>query len=430
MRRILLQILLLLAPLHVASAMEAASPLQRTQEAIGAYLSNLTENATLAERHQGYAVRVFNDTVYPIIDGDMMARRAMGLSYDRASERQKQAFTSAFRAYLSQMWVNLFYSVEAGEIRWQPVEYTDQNTRAVLTAKLGSLWFGTRIRFKLYWSESWRVYDVDIDRKSIVRGTRADFNESLEGHSLARALAAYIKDAPALPLVTLGATDWSPYVASNLPGNGLAASIVTQAFAAVGYRVDYRFQPLRKLNDLAIAGEVDGFVTAWEDQEDDSIILTDPYLANWLVFIKRKDDPFALDGNGKPQERVTPAHYRLGVYRDVNYGPSLDAYLKDFKQHERDYCSQLFRDVASKSLDLAIVDQWVADIELAGKDNVASYLTKVVPPVEMRTVHVSLQKTADNYAEHLAEAFNAGLNIIRKNGTYASTLAKHQYPDE
>lgn len=427
MIRLSLAIIVLLLNMLSVQAEETAAPEDVVRDVVTGYLSVLEDNQSIAATHPSYAMQVFREEVKPELATEAMATKAMGEYAQRASVRQLDAFSKAFNSYLAQTWVNLFASVDAKEIRWYPTEYPKGKNRAVVIAKLGSRWFGTRLKFKLNWVDGWQINDIDVNNHSIVRGTRADFREAVADNSIARALASYIKQAPAQPEVTLGATDWGPYISSSLPDNGLAAAIVSAAYEAVGYHLSLKFMPLKKLNSLAVSGNLDGMVAAWRYQSDDSVELTSPYLTNRLVFIKRDDDPFALTEDAHLAKSITPEFYRLGVYGDVNYGGDLAVLLEEFTLKERDYCLQLFHDVATKSLDLAIVDEWVASIELKRGANIASHLSVVSPSIDQRDVFVSVQKTGDGRDDLLVDAFNSGLSLIKKNGTYDAILKKHNY---
>ena len=118
--------------------------------------------------------------------------------------------------------------------------------------------------------------------------------------------------------------------------------------------------------------------------------------------------------------------YRLGLYEDVDYGSAIKKKLSGFVIDRRDYCSQLIRDVANKSLDVALLDHWAGSIEMKQTPAVADHLTMLNTPIGERLMHLRVKRTAED-ADVIIDAFNTGLSRIRDNGTYAELLKLHKY---
>ena len=118
---------------------------------------------------------------------------------------------------------------------------------------------------------------------------------------------------------------------------------------------------------------------------------------------------------------------RLGIYSEINYGPWLDNIDRYFAVEPRDYCSQLFRDVANNNLDLALVDEWVASTELASNPTIAEHLVLAPGDIARTSIHLAINRQLSN-ASALITGFNHMLQQMKQDGSYQQILEKHQYP--
>ena len=61
-------------------------------------------------------------------------------------------------------------------------------------------------------------------------------------------------------IVTIAATEWSPYMSENMPDNGIIPEIIRVAFEKAGYKVIFKFYPWRRLLALTKNGDVDAAI--------------------------------------------------------------------------------------------------------------------------------------------------------------------------
>lgn len=415
--RVLFAMMLMLPLLNCWAIDGPADSIRRLQDGISNQLKAYPE----LTGQQPFSRQLVRDWLLPVTDTGMMASTALGSSAGRLASAQ----TDALRGAISEQILRTMAPLLQPPAQFGQPEATRNGNNASVSSSLD----GTRIRYQMSYLAGWKIVDIVVNDHSLLAGFSADLQRRISSNGIAQAVAALGDELQTeTPLVRLGAHAWGPYLASNMPNQGLAADIVSAAFTHAGYRTELVFAPTQKLEEMTRSGELSGDIAAWPtDSERDDRYYTTPYLYNRLVFVKRSNDPFTFSSIADMRKHLRKGAYRLGLYSDVDYGQAVTSVLDLFSPDKRDYCSQLFRDVANKSLDLALVDQWAGEVELRSNPNVASYLTLLDKPLVERSLHVTIARSAQN-AEQLVEAFNAGLDMIQQDGTYQSLLKQYNYP--
>ncbi|UXD87567.1 ABC transporter substrate-binding protein [Thalassolituus hydrocarboniclasticus] len=428
-----LQPVLLIVCLLLGLTAQAAEDAPRaTVEATAkAMTDRLISDRELVRTQENYVEQLVDELLLPVVDHVYMAKRVLGKYWKRASMEQQKTFIIAFKEKVIRTYAGAFRAFDGETITFEDSRLNEQGNQAIVKSQIQRAGAAPiRVDYKLYLQQNqWQVYDVIIEGVSLTKSFRDQVSLSIEQDGLAQAISKLADEyKSASPTVKLGARAWGPYLGNNLPGFGLAADIVTTAFARAGYQVELTFVPPLKIEEHISSGQLQGEIAAWQPQQPtEQQLYSDPYLQNTLVFIKRDNDPFDYQSPAQLQTSLADKSYRLGVFNDVHYGREFNRVAPLFQLQKMDYCSQLFREVAGKSIDLALVDAWMADIELSSKEHIASHLQRVSTPLASRDLRVSIARATEG-ADALLKAFNTGLKRIKADGTYQSLLKKHNYP--
>ena len=428
-----LQPVLFIACMLFGFTAQAADDAPRTtvETTAKAMTDRLLSDRELVQTQENYVEQLVDELLLPVVDHVYMAKRVLGKYWKRASMEQQKTFTIAFKEKVIRTYAGAFRAFDGQNILFEDSRLNKEGNQAIVKSEIQRIGATPiRVDYKLYLSKNrWQVYDVIIEGVSLTKSFRDQVSLSIEQDGLAQAISKLADEyKSAAPTVKLGARAWGPYLGSNLPGSGLAADIVTTAFARAGYQVELVFAPALRIEEDTSAGQLQGEIAAWQPEQPSATqIYSAPYLENTLVFIKRDNDPFDYDSPAQLQHQLTDKAYRLGIFEGVDYGREFSRIAPLFQLQTLDYCSQLFREVAGKSLDLALVDSWMADIELSSKEHIASHLQIVPTPLASLGLRVSIARSADG-AKTLIQAFNTGLERIKADGTYQSLLKKHNYP--
>ena len=126
--------------------------------------------------------------IYPRFDFVEMARRSLGLTWQRISPREQQEFLSLFTQLLEESYVN---NIEAysGEKILYGREIEDQDFAEVDTKIITKKGEEFTVNYKLHeLNGDWKAYDVVIENVSIVSNYRSQFSRLLTKYSFAELL--------------------------------------------------------------------------------------------------------------------------------------------------------------------------------------------------------------------------------------------------
>ncbi len=99
--------------------------------------------------------------------------------------------------------------------------------------------------------------------------------------------------ARAAEIIRLTNGEWQPFLSKDVPHNGFASHIVTEAFALVGVEVEYGFFPWKRAMKLAREGAWDG-TAIWGTSEERlaNFHFTDAVVPTTYVFFHLKSTAF------------------------------------------------------------------------------------------------------------------------------------------
>ena len=120
------------------------------------------------------------EIVTPMFDFELMAKLSLGKKYwPDLSPQQKDKFTELFVERLRQFYLNKVTAYTDEKVVYEaPVE---NNKKVHLPTQLISKGNKISMLYKLYpSSDSWKIYDIEIQGVSIIRSYRSQFNELLQ----------------------------------------------------------------------------------------------------------------------------------------------------------------------------------------------------------------------------------------------------------
>ena len=159
----------------------------------------------------------------------------------------------------------------------------------------------------------------------------------------------------ALPTVRLATDDYPPYSSASLPGGGLSVSLLRQAFATAGYRLDVVFmsrqQAIKKGgHDPAYAGYFPASLSAVNRRQ---CYLSPRYAEADMVLLEHKPKEIVLSSLQQL------AHYRIGIIAGLVYGDDFLASLTAVKPLVDTSSSeeQAVRKLVNDEIQLLAIDQ-------------------------------------------------------------------------
>jgi len=223
----------------------------------------------------------------------------------------------------------------------------------------------------------------------------------------------------------LSAFNYPPYMDESLPDKGVFCELVSAAYDAAGYKVEFQFYPLARSTKYVIDGKVMAQLgTEWNfpEQERSSSVTSVP-LFYYRVVGFYLEDKFP-DISFKSLQDLLP--YRLGVIRGssdaaiLNSASGLGLDLEEVSRMDH-----LLKMVEAGRSDIAFM------VELSG----LSRINKLYPdrPTQWKMSEDAIQGIpahvvfSNNYPGVIQyiNAFRKGLEQIQQNGTYQKIFEKY-----
>jgi len=233
-------------------------------------------------------------------------------------------------------------------------------------------------------------------------------------------LAVFTQSLMAMDLSVVHTSNWPPYAAAELPGQGLAVELVTTALQRAGYTVKLRVDSLDRILEGSKLGVYDVFATPWySDDRNRYLDFSDSYLDSTIRFIKRKDTDFKYTG------LASLKGMRVGVVQGYAYDPGFDQAHDFSKPSERNLIQNLLK-LTQRRIQLTLDDELVLEYEInrfmprAMKD-----LEFVQRPLAVRGIHIGVSRKNPEHANIVA-AFNKAIRAMIKDGSYSKIMEKHK----
>lgn len=220
--------------------------------------------------------------------------------------------------------------------------------------------------------------------------------------------------------------EWPPYLGEQLPHQGVASRIVSEAFALQGIQVHWEFYPWARSLQLAERGQRDGSAVWLRSKErEEKFFISDPVVESSYYLFHRKGYDFAWKQVADLQGR------RIVGTRGYDYGEA-------FQQAEASGQLQVHRvtrdEIAFRQLLAGRVDLFPMD-KVVGFDMLHHHFSAAEraqlsfhpKPLRSDSLHLLLSKQVASNAA-LIERFNLGLKQLRDSGKITQYLLEMQHP--
>lgn len=220
--------------------------------------------------------------------------------------------------------------------------------------------------------------------------------------------------------VTFAMGDSPPYITQS-NGPGVVGEIVRAALKAVDREAVFKFVPWKRAMHMVVEGEAMASLPWSKTRErEKNVLFSDPVLLKRDVFIYLRD---------KHPEGIR--FYQLTDLKELKIGPIrgywyinmfMDLHLRMGKPTTLD---NNLRKLGHARIDLVPVSSAIGRVGINRVFPNEAYRFKMTKPFSVETLHVIISKKLPD-SQQILRAFNNGLAIIKKNGTYSSILAKYK----
>ncbi|MFM9433399.1 sorbitol/mannitol transport system substrate-binding protein [Janthinobacterium sp. CG_23.3] len=256
-------------------------------------------------------------------------------------------------------------------------------------------------------------------------------SNKLRTFTLPALLALLLAAAPrAEPLVTLAASERTPYIGTTLPENGYVSEVATEAFKRRGYRVKIAFYPLARALQLAQTGEVDAVLPLAREAGEGGtagLAYSLPFPGDSIGLLRKRTlAPHPAPGAADKGEGLLASlnAHRVGVVR----GAAAPAAFDNAKIAHREAAAndlQNLDKLERDRIDFALIDKYTAaDLMVGRRPHLIGDYEFIMPPLAQRAFHVAFA-TATERQRQLLVAFNEGLADMTRDGTLTGILKKH-----
>ncbi|MHB1528127.1 MAG: MlaC/ttg2D family ABC transporter substrate-binding protein [Acidiferrobacteraceae bacterium] len=170
-----------------AFAANAANPETLVHQKTVQILSLLQKNRTEYQRDPAKLYAMVQERVLPYFDFDLMSRWVLGRYWQQATPQQRQAFVQQFRALLVRTYATALLSYSGQKIVYLPfrgnLKGQTVSVRTVVQQDNGSPEIPVDYSFNKE-PGGWKVYDVSIDRVSLVTNYRMTYANKIQAQGL------------------------------------------------------------------------------------------------------------------------------------------------------------------------------------------------------------------------------------------------------
>jgi ABC-type transporter MlaC component len=426
-------LLSLLLSINSLYAAEITPPRNVVETAAKEMTDRLISDREKVVKHDYYIEHLVDEILLPVIDHTYMARRVLAKNWRKTSNEQKSQFSEAFKHKVIRTYAGAFKAFNGETIVFEEARFNKSGKKASVQSAIKRVGAAPiNVTYMLYLKkDEWLTYDVVIEGVSLVKSFRDQFSQSIEKHGLAQAISLLADEYKSEnPTLKMAGHVWDPYINNQLPANGLAVHLVTTVLTRAGYQVEMEFMPWQKVSEGLSNGDVDISVASWfNETRAKELKFTDPYLENDLIIVKRKNNDLTFDSAQTFKSALKNQRYSLGVFKDYGYGKLFDEIAPYSDINYFKYCTNMMRDVATKKIDIALLDQWTATKNLESNKNVSDHLEIIPFSVIKQGLHATISlKRKDN--KEIAEAFNETLNTMKKDGSYHKILKQYNFPQQ
>ena len=215
--------------------------------------------------------------------------------------------------------------------------------------------------------------------------------------------------------------EWQPFLAKEIPHQGFASHIVTEAFALVGVEVEYGFFPWARSYKLAEDGKWDGAAIWWDTEERREIFyFTEPVAPSTTALFHLTSTEFDWD----TYEDLSDV--RIGATLEYSYGKDFDAAeaAGTIKTNRAPDDETGLRKLLKGRIELFPGEVMVtyAQIRDIFPEEQAALFTHHQKPVNDQPMYLMLSKKVPGN-EEMRDRFNEGLRQLKESGRYDQIIA-------
>ena len=201
------------------------------------------------------------------------------------------------------------------------------------------------------------------------------------------------------------------------PG-GFLLELTNEAFKAVGYEVDIKFEPWARALDAAMDGEVDGVLGClYSEMRAQKLAYSNELATSETGF-------FALERSNITYTTLKDlSKYTIGTKINAHYPPNFSSATHLKTEPVSDYLVNIRKLLAGR-IDLfvekrLIVQSYLAELPQSEADRIVA----LDPPLAVNKYFNGFSKAVPSAQEKLRD-FDKGLQMIKENGLYAAIMAK------
>jgi polar amino acid transport system substrate-binding protein len=215
--------------------------------------------------------------------------------------------------------------------------------------------------------------------------------------------------------LNLASDVWPPF--TNVESKkSIALDLVSKALSRIDINTSHKIISFEEVIQGLNTKMIDGSGALWKtDDREENLIFSEPYLQNRLVLVGLK----GMDVNLNSIPELT--NRKIGVVKGYAYdenllnATNLELVFGDSDQHNLE---SLF----DRKIDYMLVDELLIQYLLQYQLNdVNTYLSIAEKPLQVKTLHLAIQKTLPN-AENIIINFNKEIKKMIKDGTYNEVL--------
>lgn len=236
----------------------------------------------------------------------------------------------------------------------------------------------------------------------------------------------------ALSEVRVTSGEWSPYISSELPGNGLFVQLATEAFAQKGVKLKVGFFPWARTTELSKSGEWDGTIAFVKLKEREAYYLYgDPLYVGRYVFFHLKNHEISWNTYADLRKIKMASTRGFGGMGDEFIKAERDGVIQveRFTSDAQSFQMLLSNRVQAVPSDLEV--GYVLLRKLYG-DNATKLFSHSQKAILDSAYHLVVSKKAKN-AQKILETYNEGLKMLKDSGRYEEIVrtwyAKPIYKD-
>jgi len=218
--------------------------------------------------------------------------------------------------------------------------------------------------------------------------------------------------------VLLSTINLPPYTGEQLPEHGFFSEIVTQAFAEVGYQVEYQYRPWRRALQETKTGASDGVMTVfWEKDRAEYLEYPDVVWKVTTVVATLSDQPITYTGKVSDFKEYTIGVVRGSVVSKHLTGEGITT--QDVPDH-----TQNILKLAAGRIDAMIIPDAVLryKLSLLATEGKKIEARRLDTPYKVYDMYVAFSKANPEY-KTLTQDFNKGLQLLKSKGEFDRIVA-------